>query len=367
MTITVDTTNIGGLVLYHPIIEIWSGTVKVRRDVDLADASSSLPPPEIISDGRKRLVPTDPLKPLLNVRKGVERLLKGVGFPFMGGVAIPESETSHVEAELPKLQQAFSDALDDLCANLDLWYARLEAQHPQWQGLLRASRLTPSEVRSRCKFDIAAFKAAMPDASASREASQRFGRFAEAAFPDLLKDIAGRAQAMLDTSFSGRVEVTQRQVTPVRNLVAKLDTFGFLDHRVTPMADALAAQLTLIPATGPLDPAQTSMVVSMLKTLSDPEAILANGEELAKRASASLPAIQTVSPALTALPTQQEAPTQAPNAEAAAQEQQPTVAPAAVEAVELPALVIRQDEAGPPTTPLKPVEIGGGLMGNIGF
>lgn len=275
--ISTTTTSIDGLVLYHPIIEIWSGTVQIHRDEDLAAATANLPPSALVSDGRKRLVPKDPLRPLLRVRKNVDTLLRRHGFRMMGGIAVPESATGQIEVELPKLQTAFQDSLDELCLNLEDWYQKLEAEYPQWVPMLRKSRLTPQDVRARCRFDVVAIRAAAPNPSIAPQASLRFSRVASAAFPSLLEDMAKRAEEVLKESFYGKSEVTQKQMIPVRRMVEKLESFGFLDPRVAPMADALGKQLQVIPKQGPLDMAQTALVVTVLKTLSDPDLVIQHG------------------------------------------------------------------------------------------
>jgi hypothetical protein len=271
------TTVLEGLVLYHPMIEIWSGTVRIRRKEDLVNAESHLPPAELVSDGRKRIVPKDPLKPLLTVRKAVERLLKGPGIPMMGGVAVPETLASEIEAELPKLETKFNDAVNDLCAGLTASYQKLENAWPEWAPMLRSSRLTEAEVRSRCRFDVVALRAAAPDASHSAGAAKRFDRIATAAFPKLLEDIAARADEILEESFRGKGAVTQRQLAPVRRLVEKLETFSFLDPRVAPMAGSFSNQLAGLPKAGPLNATHTATVVTVLKTLADPDLMLTHG------------------------------------------------------------------------------------------
>jgi len=271
------TTVLEGLVLYHPMIEIWSGTVRISRSVDLANAESHLPPSELVSDGRKRIVPKDPLKALLTIRKAVERLLKGPGIPMMGGVAVPETMASVIEAELPKLESTFNDAVNELCSGLLVSYQALEDTWPEWAPMLRKSRLKEADVRARCRFDVVALRAAAPDASRSAGAAKRFDRIATAALPKLLEDIAARAEEILEQSFRGKGVVTQRQLTPVRRLVEKLDTFSFLDPRVAPMAGSFVNQLAGLPKAGPLNASHTATVVTVLKTLADPDLMLTHG------------------------------------------------------------------------------------------
>jgi hypothetical protein len=263
------------LVLYYPDLQIWSGTVQVRRDEDYGSAVGDLPPLELVSDGRKRLVPTAPLKSLLNVRKGVEWLLNGVGFPFMGGVAVPAAKATEVEAELPKLQQAFHEGVEELCDKLEHWYDVQENKYPEWGGILHTARLSEQRVRSRCRFDVVAIKASAPDTNP--DAANRFDRFASGAFPALVTDISKRAGKLVAETFVPGKEVTQRQVNLVRDLISKLGSFAFVDARVSPMVDAMRLQIDVLPKVGPINRAEAGVLINILRVLGDPELVIENG------------------------------------------------------------------------------------------
>lgn len=268
-------TVLNGITLYHPMIEIWSGTVRVKRMEDLKSASDLLPPSAILSDGRKRIVRKEPLRPLLAIRKRVDRMLRASGFGFMGGIAIPESKSSEIEAELPKLEAEFIDAVNALCSNLPAEYQILSNEFPDWAEMLDKSRLTEDDVRSRCRFDVVSYRVAAPDQST--KASNRFHKIVDSALPTLLKDIADDAEKMYIDSVQGKSRLSSKTVAMVSRLVDKLDTFGFLDPRVAPMADALAAKLQGMPTSGFLSPADSIVVNGVLVSMTDPEALLLQG------------------------------------------------------------------------------------------
>lgn len=266
-----------GLVLYHPLIEIWSGTVRLHRDDDLKEAREHLPPSAIVSDGRKRLVRKEALRTLLAVRKRVDRLLHGKGFSFMGGIAVPESRCSEIEAELPKLEQDFNQALDVLCGNLESEYQALRNEYPEWSTMLARSALDEKVVRSRCNFRVVPLRVAPPDSSISDAAANRFNSIAGAALPTLLRDIAGDAEWIHTNSFKGKGRVSAKTAQVVRRLVDKLSAFSFLDPRVGPMSAALHNLMRSMPSTGYLSIPETASVVMVLNSLSDPEGLITYG------------------------------------------------------------------------------------------
>ena len=272
-----NTTVLNGIALYHPMIEIWSGTVRVKRMEDLIDASDKLPPSEIVSDGRKRIVRKDPLRPLLAIRKRVDRLLRTAGFPFMGGIAVPETACANIEALLPQLEAEFLTTVSNMCRDLGDVYELLEEQFPEWSEMLRKSRLSGAEVQSRCRFDVVSHRVAAPDATQSASAAKRFHKIADAAFPTLLQDIARDAEEIYEKSVKGKGRLSVKTAAVVKRLVDKLGAFSFLDPRVDPMAQALSQQLQDFPATGFLSPVETAKVSSVLNTLSDPESLISQG------------------------------------------------------------------------------------------
>ena len=272
-----NTTVLNGIALYHPMIEIWSGTVRVKRMEDLIDASDKLPPSEIVSDGRKRIVRKEPLRPLLAIRKRVDRLLRTAGFPFMGGIAVPETACANIEAVLPELEAEFLNTVSEMCRDLGSEYELLEEQFPEWAEMLRKSRLSAAEVQSRCRFDVVSHRVAAPDAGQSASAANRFHKIVDAAFPTLLQDIAGDAEEIYQNSVKGKGRLSVKTAAVVKRLVDKLGAFSFLDPRVDPMAQALSQQLQDLPASGYLSPVETAKVSSVLNTLSDPESLISQG------------------------------------------------------------------------------------------
>lgn len=266
-----NTAVLNGITLYHPMVEIWSGTVRVKRSEDLKAANDHLPPAELVSDGRKRIVRRDPLRPLLAKRKQLDRLLRSVGFPFMGGVAVPDVKAAMVDSKIAEIETDFNNDRINLCNALADEYDLQEEKYPEWAEMLRSSRLDEASVMSRCRFDVVSHRVAAPDATVCPGAAQRFSKIADAALPTLLKTIAADAENILEESVKGKGRISTKTVNVVRRLVDKLDTFSFLDPRVDPLAQALHTQLGSLPSSGYLSGSETVILRSILTAMADPE------------------------------------------------------------------------------------------------
>ena len=266
------------LVIITPRIEIWSGSVKLERSTDLSQVNGQLPPKGLVSDGRKQLISTLPLRPMHNVRKQIERTLKAEGFAGLvgTGIAVTAAKAESFIQGLPKLEQEFETAREGLIKHLPDHYVAQENLYPLWTTMLQSARLSADEVRSRCKFGVAIFRLAPPDNDPKSKATQLYTEMTQSALPTLLQDVSAEAADLIDR-FKGKARVKQSQVLPVKRLVRKLKGFAFLDPRVQPVAAGLLSVLDSLPMTGALDTPQTAICVSVLSQLMNPAMIIAHG------------------------------------------------------------------------------------------
>ena len=269
------------------LIEVWSGKITASREADLdATTSTGLPPHDIYSDGQKQIIDPKVLAKLETQRRMAQRDFVKLGFATQLGYIIAPGHEDELYALMNERRKAFELALDDLTSNLDSHYADWEKKHPGHESFLRRKRPTATEVKARCKFNIAVFRVAPVD---SEIGQHNFEAIAKTTVPALVQDIANNAGALLKGSFSSMARVTQRQLGSVRDLVAKLKGFSMFDARILPSAEALETVLAGLPHTGPLTPAETTMVAAMLRTLSDPTEVLAIGARHFANADASSP------------------------------------------------------------------------------
>lgn len=255
------------------LIDVWSGKITVIRDQDLDDtARTNLPPHAIYSDGQKQIINPKVLAKLETPRRMAQRDLVSLGFRSPLGYIIAPQREQELYDRLEVRRQEFEAGKQDIIQNLAQYYDEWERENPGHEAFLRRKRPNASEVDLRCRFDFAVYRV-MP--VESEHGQQRFEAVAQATVPSLVRDIASNAGSILKSSFAGKARVTQRQLGAVRDLVAKLKGFSMFDPRVLPSAQALEAVLSKLPHTGPLDPMETTIVGSMLRSLSDPDEVLA--------------------------------------------------------------------------------------------
>lgn len=263
------TTEMGMLII--PAIRILTFTVPVNREIDLPEAKGAMPSRRVISDGRKHIAPPHATNGLHAVKKRLERLLSKNLVRFLGGFFGPDFGVATTMDGVPEIQDAWNEALDDLCRNLPALYAEQEVEAgPVWVPMLQRARLSEDEVRARCRFSVGAV-------SIAKVEDDGLGDMAEAAFVAVLQDLATDATRVKRQAFEGKSEVVAASVSPVRALVQKLRSFSFADPRLAPIADAFDAQLTVVPTAGRLNRAQTAIVLQVLSLLEDPEALIAHG------------------------------------------------------------------------------------------
>ncbi|WP_395794735.1 DUF3150 domain-containing protein [Aquimonas sp.] len=282
------TTTLKGVVLVRPLIRITTGTVAVDRDTDLDAVKGGLPPTSIVSDGRKRILNSARLAPLFNCRKAVERALTKIGAPFLGATMVPETKLAALEAEIRDIEVQFYAYLDDLAANLEGAYLEWEEDNPAWSSLISRNRLPAHELKSRCRFVVAYFRAEAP----ANDVGGRFKAAVSEAVPALLADIATEACKVHDAHIMGRDTCTHKAVTPISKLIDKLVSFSMLDPRVAPSAAGFRSVLAALPRTGTLKGGDFATLAGLIAQLRTPEEMLEHGEQLfanrSKPAQASL-------------------------------------------------------------------------------
>ena len=305
MTISIKDSPIGKLVMFSPQVSIWSGTLKIDRNLDYKDIASTLPPQQFASDGRKNLVDQKHLAGPRKVRKRIERLLKTQGFTLIGDcVAVNEDRAATVLNELPKLEDDFNSEVETFIQNLQSAYEKqVEKAPPEWKALLKEGRMTEDEVRKRFSFKVGVFKITAPADDDSDPINAHFANTIMVnATPRLMEEVASEAREIYFTSFMVPVDpskpkgkrrfresITQANVKQVVKLVEKLGDYAFLDVRVFPTVSSLRVILSNLPSTGPLNAQQTSTVTTVLRQLMDPETTLGIGEAFAANPDAHQP------------------------------------------------------------------------------
>lgn len=278
MSVNIKDSPITRLIIFTPIINVWSATVKVDRDEDLKDVKDKLPPKSLVSDGRKSLIDLRLLTPFNTIRSKVQRYLHGMGFAITpNAYAVPADKVDEVTDELNAFSKEFEDLVPDFIANLPAAFEEHIAKEPQWRELIERNRPDPVDVKTRMVFKIGAYRMAPPDADPNSRLSRSFGDAIDAV-PSLLGDIADSATKLLQGPLGTGKRIGHAHSNALRGLVGKLESFGFLDHRVNVAAQTLDSMLAIVPASGQLSQGNLGVLRTICQILSDPAEILAQAD-----------------------------------------------------------------------------------------
>lgn len=269
-TTTVATVDapLAGLLMVRQLIRIIGGNQKV-------DIGGNKPPSTCYQDGNIRYIATDAMRPMINVRKAVERKAAALGFKLAGSWAIPLDCAKEMIDEIDLAEKKFATERAYFEAEFDARCAAFAAEQPaEWRHLLN-TRPSAAQAAARCSFAVGVCQFTAPSVGANR-----FEDLVQSAVPAMLSDIARNADEIWEKSVKGKSQINQRTVNRVRELVVKLESFSMLDTRVSPCVASYQTLLSALPASGPLTTAETAEVGALLSVLSNPERILAHGQAL---------------------------------------------------------------------------------------
>jgi Protein of unknown function (DUF3150) len=262
-------------------VRIWSGRKKLRPE-DLT-ASGRLPPQGLVSLGSKRLCSPDALQPFMHVRRRAEARCQAVGVRFAHAFAIPKAAAKAVLAELNDLAQQFRQARSAFLATYDEEIARWRAQYPDWKRLIAAELLPKAEVASRFTFGYEVFTINAVDADAELACLLEqggAGNLCTGLVGTLYQEVASESCAFMRHSLSGRDEVTQRFLRPVRAIREKLSGLAFLDAGIAPLVGSIDEVLAAIPQKGRIDGTSLAALRGVVTLLTDPARMREHGRLL---------------------------------------------------------------------------------------
>jgi len=240
---------------------LWSGEKKLRPE-DLGGVN--LPPDKLASLGSKRIFDPATLRIFKTLKRRAERALSDVGVRFLGGFAIPESSLDDVHAILVEVEREFVTAkrafLFEYDTKLEAWLT----EAGEWQDIVRRAIEPASAVADKLHFGFTAYKVGEPVASSiavQETLAKRVGGLSN----QLMMEVAQSAKETLEESYTGRTEVTRKALSPVTNIVAKLEGLMFLNPtEISGLVLNVNAALQAVPKSGPIQGAVLAGIVGAL-------------------------------------------------------------------------------------------------------
>ena len=272
-----DITVLRQLTAIRLDVAIWTA----RKKLTAADfGSSDLPPEKLASLGSKRVCNPEDLRIFAALKARAVALLERTGVRFLGGWAIPEAKTAAVTEELGRIGSAFEDAKAAFLARYDEAIRQWISDNPGWETLIAGSTVGVDTVRSRLGFGWQVFQVAPPRSKGKTEFSSSLTSEVGGLAGTLFDEVAKSATETWRKSYADKTEVSQKALSPLRGLRAKLTGLAFIEPRVAPIADLIQAAITAAPAKGLIDGVHLAMLQGMLDLLRDPEAVVSHGQRI---------------------------------------------------------------------------------------
>lgn len=160
---TINLFEVGCLVNLR--VGTWSGRkMLTRKDMEDVGVNPDALPEDLVSLGRKLLVPKEEIDAITHVEQRARKLLDKWSVPF--GIAnshfVPISKLPSVEGELLSLQKEFFEKVDKFIVNFAQSKEKIRNQHPDfWNKCLQQCYpATPKLLREKFKFNWMLFKIA---------------------------------------------------------------------------------------------------------------------------------------------------------------------------------------------------------------
>ncbi len=267
-------------------VRIWSGRKKLRPE-DLT-ASGRLPPADLVSLGSKRLCSPEALQPFFQVKRRAEARCQAIGVRFARAFAIPKAAAKPLLVQLNELGRQFRQARSTFLAAYDAERAHWQEQHPGYERLIAAELLPQAVVATRLAFgyEVFAINAVDGDGELAALLEQGgAGNLAGGLVGTLYQEVASEACAFMRESLTGRTEVTQKFLRPVRALRQKLAGLAFLDPGLGPLVERIDEVLVAVPAQGRIDGAALAALRGVVTLLTDPGRMREHGQLMRARSS----------------------------------------------------------------------------------
>ena len=267
------------VVLVSLDVRIWSGRKKLRPE-DLT-ASGRLPPKDLVSLGSKKIFDPRALKPFAEFKRKAEALCQSIGIRFARAYALPKTQVKSVLGALNALAQKFAEAREAFLATYDEELNRWKLQHPGYERLIETELLPKSGVGSKFAFgyEVFAINAVQGDEELGALMEQGgAGRLTLGLAGALYQEVAAEARAFVRESLTGRDEVTQKFLRPVRSIREKLSGLAFLDPAIAPLVGSIDEVLAAVPGKGKINGTALAALRGVVSLLTEPAQMRSHGQ-----------------------------------------------------------------------------------------
>jgi hypothetical protein len=273
----------------HPAIKVLNHIMVLNLDVNIWSARKklspadfggvNLPPEELTSLGSKKICNPEDLRVFSTLKSRAVTMLDRIGVRFLSGWAIPQNLADQVVNDFKIIHDEFIAAKDKFLNSYDQSVLDWVHQHLEWKEIIESSVVGADYVSSRLGFKWQLFQLAPP-----RKEFIHDGLKDEVAKlgSTLYGEIARSAEDTWKKCYSGKDQVSQKAISPIRSIYEKLNGLSFVEPSAAPIAGLLKIAFDQIPSKGFIKGADLLMIQGVLALLRDPASLVEHGKSIIK-------------------------------------------------------------------------------------
>lgn len=271
---TTEVTVLKHLMVLNLDVNIWSARKKLSPE-DFGGAK--LPPEELASLGSKRICNPEDMRIFNTLKSRAVSILDRTGVRFLNGWAIPQDKAIQITDDLMGIHDDFMEAKRNFLASYDQRVNDWVNQHTEWKDIITNSVVSAEYVSSRLGFKWQLFQLAVPT---KKDIHDGLKQDVNNLGITLYGEIANAAEDTWRKCYSGKEQVSQKALSPIRSIYEKINGLSFVEPCAAPIANLLRVALTQMPPKGFITGVDLLVLQGVLALLRDPEALLEHGRSM---------------------------------------------------------------------------------------
>lgn len=207
--------------------------------------------------------PKEQLRFVNKTLQRVNRLFSQHGVAFGKGLTlVPLSKSDEVQAKLDQLKAEFNDAVDCIVNGFDEALEEHKKVNADIAHLIDRFKLDAEQFRGRFAFKAIPPMAVQPLFEEDEEALR------ESITQTLWEEIAEDAAKLAKGTFIAKEQCSQKAVSAVKKLKAKLTNLAFLDEGIFKVVESFDEALNDLPTSGPIEGGYFHRLANYVQTIS---------------------------------------------------------------------------------------------------
>ena len=204
-------------------------------------------------------------------------MLSKSGIRFLGGWAIPENNAQAIIAGLKEIEREFNQAKADFISRYDQAVQQWISENVGWEKIITNSIVDASYVKQKISYAFQVFKVVNPPNCNSTHLENEVRHLGSTLFDEIAKT----AQDTWHKSYMGKIEITRKALSPLKQIMTKLNDLSFIEPRVLPVVNLIQATLELIPKRGgSIKEKELHVLQGMILLLSNTSRLLEHAKQM---------------------------------------------------------------------------------------